>query len=464
LHICRVFLMGMVSNSAYHSCLQNMYGLRRFGIKLGLSTIRNILASLGDPHNSYACIHVAGTNGKGSVASSLASILIQAGYKTGLYTSPHLVEFNERIQIDNRPIPNSNVVAAYNTIKAAHHGEREPTFFEFATVMAFCEFAARKVDWAVIETGMGGRLDATNIIRPRLSIITNISLEHRDYLGNTLAQIAAEKAGIIKPHTPAITAVRQSKALAVVKRKAAEKSAPFYRLGKDFKVRRNTTGAFSYRGIDASWRDLRTGLVGRHQVDNAALVLAACEILNQNGAELTLENIRAGLLNVRWPGRLELVSTEPRIILDGAHNFIAARNLARFLADNFDRRKITMVVGILDDKPYRAMLKCLLPTAGRVILTRARINRALEPAKLEALAKKIITGVTVKPSVKQALEHALDTASPDDVICVAGSLYVVGEAKEALESGFRVRSSRFEDQEGMITGTGPLIFLDRSGD
>jgi len=425
----------MVSDNSYNSCLESMYGLRRFGIKLGLSTIKKILSGLGNPQNNYACIHVAGTNGKGSVASSLASILNQAGYKTGLYTSPHLVRFNERIQINCRSISNANVLASYNAIKQAHHGDREPTFFEFTTVMAFYEFARQKVEWAIIETGMGGRLDATNIIRPRVSIITNISLEHRDYLGDTLEQISAEKAGIIKPRTPVITGIRQKKALTVVENKAAEKSAPLFLFGKDFKVRRNKSGTFSYQGIQANWKDLQTGLSGSHQVDNAALVLAACEILNQKGAKLTLDHIKAGLIKNRWPGRLEIVSTSPRIILDGAHNFIAARNLARFLSANYDKRKVTMVIGILDDKPYRAMLNCLLPTANQVILTRARINRAMEPQKLEPIAKKIIPKVTIIPDVKQALEHAVKTSSPDDIICVAGSLYVVGEAKEALDKG-----------------------------
>ena len=435
--------MGMVSDNSYHSCLQTMYGLQRFGIKLGLSTIRKILSGMGNPQDTYNCIHVAGTNGKGSVASSLASILNQAGYKTGLYTSPHLVHFNERIQINNRPISNSNVVASYNAIKNAHHGEREPTFFEFATVMAFFEFARQKVDWAVIETGMGGRLDATNIIRPRVSIITNISLEHRDYLGDTLKQISGEKAGIIKSRTPVVTGIRQKKAFAVIENKAAEKSAPLFCLGKDFKVRRSASGTFSYHGIEANWQGLQTGLAGSHQVDNAALVLAACEILIQNGGKLSLNNIKAGLLKNRWPGRLEIVSTEPQIILDGAHNFIAARNLARFLSAHFADRNLTMIIGILDDKPYNAMLKCLLPTANRVILTRAKINRALEPEKLEAFAKKIVPKVIINADVRQALNFAIDTSSPDDVICVAGSLYVVGEAKQALESsGLRTRRSR----------------------
>ena len=427
------FFMEMASKSTYQNCLKNMYGLRRFGIKLGLSTIRKILAGLDNPQNSFACIHVAGTNGKGSVASSLASILTRAGYKTGLYTSPHLVDFNERIQVNDRPISNNRVVESYRAIKKVHTGDREPTFFEFATVMAFYEFARQKVDWAIIETGMGGRLDATNIIRPRLSIITNISLEHRDYLGNTLSQISGEKAGIIKYRTPVITGIRQKKALSVVEEKAAEKSAPLYRFAKEFKTRRNASGTFSYYGIHATWHDLKTGLIGSHQVDNAALVLAACEVIKKRAPRLSPAKIRSGLSQNRWPGRLEVVSENPTIILDGAHNFIAARNLGRFLSTNFSNRNITMVIGILDDKPYKAMLNCLLPTAKRVILTKAKINRAMEPEQLEPVARKITPNVTLITGVKQALEHAINTTSKNDIICVAGSLYVVGEAKEALE-------------------------------
>ena len=190
-----------------------MYGLRRFGIKLGLSTIRKILKGLGNPQDAYSCVHIAGTNGKGSVASALATILYRSGYKTGLYTSPHLIRFNERIQVNNRPISNKRVAQLYTSIIRTHQGKREPTFFEFATAMALYEFAAQQVDWAIIETGMGGRLDATNIIHPAISIITNISLEHREYLGNSLEQIAGEKAGIIKKRKPVITAIRQKKRL-----------------------------------------------------------------------------------------------------------------------------------------------------------------------------------------------------------------------------------------------------------
>ena len=412
-----------------------MYGFRRFGIKLGLSTIKNILIGLGEPQQKYACIHVAGTNGKGSVASSLASILHRSGYKTGLYTSPHLVCFNERIQVNNRPISNAKVVSTYSAVKDAHSGKRDPTFFEFTTAMALVEFAAQKVDWAVIETGMGGRLDATNIIKPALSIITNISLEHREYLGNTLTQIAGEKAGIIKNRTPLVTGVRQKKAIAEIKKIAAEKRAPIFLLGTDFRVRRNQGQAFSYYGIRNVWHNLQTALAGSFQVDNAALVLAACELIGENKASMTLKNIREGLAKHHWPGRLEVVSNDPFIILDGAHNLAAAHNLARFLSTHLGDRDITLIVGILDDKPYKAMLKALLKETNRVIFTRAKIDRALDPQILHEAANNLNPDAAIIPDVGQAIRKAVATTPRDGAICIAGSLYVVGEAKEAIGKG-----------------------------
>jgi len=425
----------MSRENSYQNCLKTMFGLHRFGIKLGLSTIRKILQELGNPHKKFACIHVAGTNGKGSVASSLASILSQSGYRTGLYTSPHLVSFNERIQINNRPISNEAVVDAYNAVTAVHYGQREPTFFEFATAMALFEFGQQQVDWAVIETGMGGRLDATNIITPEVSIITNVSLEHQAYLGNTISLIAGEKAGIIKSRKPVITGVRQQSARQVVEKTAAEKKAPLYRLGRDFKVRRHQSGTFTYYGRNCVWPDLQTALRGSHQADNAGLVLAACELLNEKNADLAIENIKTGLATNYWPGRLETVSSEPLIILDGAHNRAAAENLARFLAANLTGRKLTLVIGILDDKPYEAMLKSLLPLAGRVVLTRAKIERALDPRKLMKAAQNYPLERTIVSDVAEAVKHAIDTNPPGGAICIAGSLYVVGEAKAAFDQG-----------------------------
>ena len=410
-----------------------MYSLRRFGIILGLSTIKSILHNLGNPQDTYRCIHVAGTNGKGSIASALASILHTSGYKIGLYTSPHLVRFNERICINNKPVSDANIAASYEVVNKANYGARKPTFFELTTAMALYEFGRQKVDWAVIETGMGGRLDATNIINPAISIISNISLEHQKYLGGTIGRIAGEKGGIIKKCVPVITGVKQKNAISVLTKLSNKQSAPFYRFGDAFRVRRGKNGTFTYFGIDNIWRDMRSGLPGAHQIDNAALVLAACEILNKNKTELSIKSIKDGLAQNRWPGRLEIVSSSPLVLLDGAHNLTAIRCLAKFLSENPTERKITLVTGILDDKPYAAMLASLLPICSKAILTRPKINRALEPEKLYPIAKKMIPDVCIIPDVSKAVQYAIKTASSDDTICIAGSLYLVGEAKEALD-------------------------------
>ena len=220
--------MKMTPASSYNDCMRAMFGLKRFGIKMGLSTTRNILEGLDNPQNTFSCVHVAGTNGKGSIASALSTILYSKGYKVGLYTSPHLIRFNERIRVNRRSVSDQNVVRAYHAVKNAHRGGRELTFFEYATAMAMYEFGRQQIDWAVIETGMGGRLDATNIVEPALSIISNISLEHRMYLGNTISKIAEEKGGIIKKRTPVVTGVRQPGAFAVIQKIAQEKTAPLY--------------------------------------------------------------------------------------------------------------------------------------------------------------------------------------------------------------------------------------------
>lgn len=410
-----------------------MFGLRRFGIKLGLSTIRNILEGLENPQDRFSCIHVAGTNGKGSIASALSTILHLSGYTVGLYTSPHLVRFNERICINNTPVSDEDVVSSYKAVKRVHSGKREPTFFEFSTAMALLEFGEKNVDWAVIETGMGGRLDATNIIKPALSIISNISLEHQMYLGNSIAQIAGEKGGIIKKNAPIVTGVQQKNAISVLKEIADSQSAPLYRYKDSFRVRRKKNSNFTYFGIDNLWRDMHTPLLGSHQIDNAALVLAACEVLNRDKVDLPIKRIRDGLAQNRWPGRLDIVSTSPLIILDGAHNLIAVRKLARFLSEKLSDRNITLVAGVMEDKSYPAMLRSLLPLCSRAILTQAGIDHAVPPDTLYAVAKTITPNIAVFNDVEQAVTHAVKTASPDDAICIAGSLYVVGEAKEVLD-------------------------------
>ena len=428
------FFMPMSTQIPYDRCLETMFSLRRFGIKLGLSTIRGILDGLGSPENSYRCIHIAGTNGKGSIAATLASILEQAGARVGLYTSPHLIRFNERISINGHPIGNDEVVAAFRAVRGVRSGDREPTFFEFATAMALYEFARQKVDWAIIETGMGGRLDATNVVRPSVSVISNISLEHKSYLGNTIGEIAGEKGGIIKQGVPVVTGVRQKSAREVVRDIARKRSAPFYRLGEHFRYRTVAGGCFNYYGISHTWRGLRPGLNGTFQTENAALAAAVCEVLTDTGMiAIPPAAVRAGFSTVNWPGRLEKVSTSPLVILDGAHNLAAARNLGTFLKNEFTDRCVTLVAGILDDKPYEAMLKSILPHCGRAILTRPKIDRALSPATLETVAGRMVPAVDIVEDVGEALRKALKTAEPDEVVCVAGSLYVVGEAMAWLE-------------------------------
>jgi dihydrofolate synthase/folylpolyglutamate synthase len=423
-----------LAKTDYQKCLDSMFRLQRFGIKLELETIRHFLEKIGNPQTSFKTIHIAGTNGKGSVAAMLSAILHRAGYTVGRYTSPHLVNFNERICIDDRPITDDDVIAAWQLVSSVAPANRQPTFFELTTAMALSEFGRRKVDWAVIETGMGGRMDATNVIQPELTIITNISMEHKAYLGNTIAAIAYEKAGIIKNGVPLVSGVRQKSAKDVILAKAHSMQAPAYLHKRDFRHRRKPGNRFNYKGIANSFRDLSLNLDGAHQFENAALAIAACEVLDQSRkAALAPSDIRYGLQHTHWPGRMEIAGHSPTIILDGAHNLMAASVLARHLTAKYVGKKIILIIGILDDKPYRAILKYLVPCCQIVIVTQADTQRAIAAEQLEIIAREYSSNVHMMPTVKQALHHALGISEQHDIICIAGSLYVVGEAKSALE-------------------------------
>lgn len=439
--VCRVFYAKIMAQITYRECLDKIYKLGRFGIKLELSTIRNILKLLNDPQKNYHTVHVAGTNGKGSTATYIASILQAAGFKTGIYTSPHLVKFNERICVNGTQITDGQVVAAYEAVNSVDLGKRKATFFEIATALAFYHFAREKVDWAVIETGMGGRFDATNVISPRVSVITNLSIEHTDYLGNTIKALANEKGGIIKPHTPVVTGVSQPSGLEVLKRLAKENTAPLYRFRQDFSARKNPRKpTLIYRGLHQSIKDLVTPLPGDHQKENMSLALAACELLFEQNREkdprydLTEDLIKQGLSIARWPGRLEVIRENPLVILDGAHNLKAAQVLGKYLSTTLNGKSLTLVVGILDDKPYQEMLKYLVPCAHRVIITRPKIDRSLPVEVLEKGVRSFFDReIQVVEDVKEAVTHAISTTSRDDAVCIAGSLYVAGEAKEKFD-------------------------------
>ena len=419
--------------------LTALYRLRRFGIKFGLDTISRLLRGLGNPQNRYPCIHVAGTNGKGSIAAFLSSILAHGGYKVGLYTSPHLVRFNERIQVNGCPISDQDVAEAAEAVQRIYTQGEPPTFFECATAMAFYHFASVKVDWAVLETGMGGRYDATNVIRPEVCIISNITLEHTEYLGNTLAKIAAEKAGIIKSGAGVVTGIRQKSPLEVIEQKAVEKGVPLLRLGKEIRLRNEDNGFFTYLGRNHRWPGLKVELLGKHQTTNAALCLGALELLREKGLKISDEAIRSGLAETRWPGRIEIVSENPLILLDGAHNPSAAKSLTHFLENGLAYRKLILVVGILKDKTWRPMLRTFLSVADHVILTRPQYERAEDPHVLASFARTIKKDIGVIPEVPNAISFALEEAAPGDAICITGSLYTVGEAKAHLQTSHASR-------------------------
>lgn len=420
-----------MKKNSYQKCLDKIYKLGRFGIKLELDTILNILNLLDNPEKRYNLVHVAGTNGKGSTATYIASILQKSGFKTGVYTSPHLVKFNERIAINGRHISNDDVVNAYEAVNKVDTGERKATFFEIATAMGFYYFAKKSVQWAVIETGMGGRFDATNIIKPKVSVITNLSIEHTDYLGNTIKALAKEKGGIIKACTPVVTGVSQPSGLKVIKKIAKEKSSELYIYKKDFSARKNSgQNYYAYKGLKQNFNHLIKPLPGDHQKENLSLALAACELIFDNLDE-TL--VKEGLAITKWPGRLEHVQDQPLVIIDGAHNLKAARVLGKYLSSTLKNRKLTLVLGILDDKPHEKMLESLVPCADNIIITKAKIDRSLEPSILKKAVQKITNNpVTIIKDVKNAVSHAIAISNNEDAVCIAGSLYVAGEAREKL--------------------------------
>ncbi len=427
----------MISSVDAH--LSALYRLRRFGIQLGLATISRLMRGLGNPQDQYRCIHVAGTNGKGSIAAFLSSVLAHGGYKVGLYTSPHLVRFNERIQINGRPISDEDVAEAAEAVQRIYTQGEPPTFFECATAMALHHFARAGVDWAVLETGMGGRYDATNVVHPAVSIISNISIEHTEYLGKTLAEIAAEKAGIIKTGAGVVTGTRQKNALRVIEQAASGNGVPLLRLGKEIKIRKERDGSFSYLGENRRWPRLKVGLLGDHQITNAALALGALELLMDKDLNLSDEAVYTGLAAARWPGRLEVVSKEPLILLDGAHNPSAVRSLKTFLENGMAPRRIILVLGILKDKAWKPMLRDLAGIADLMILTKPEYERAADPEELGTFVRPITQDLRVISHLPDAVSLALDEARDGDLVCITGSLYTVGEARACLETRHAAR-------------------------
>jgi dihydrofolate synthase/folylpolyglutamate synthase len=411
-----------------------VFDLQKFGIKFGLSSTLNLLARLNLPYQQGRYLHIAGTNGKGSVAAMLSAILTRAGYPVGLYTSPHLVHFKERYRLGDKEIAEPRLLKIINQVRAAVDEAEPPTFFEFATAMAFLYFFQEGANPIILETGMGGRLDATNIVQPLVTVITNISLDHQEHLGEGLKTIAVEKAGAIKPGAPLVTGAWQQGVVDLFAQRCREVKAPMYVKGRDFQARGEGGGRFDYRGLCQHLQHLSLNLTGRHQYGNAALALATVELLDRSGFPVTAAAIREGLPRTYWPGRLEQVSQDPRVLLDGAHNPAAARILAQTLKQTSGNGRLILVLGIMADKDVDTILARLLPLAQLVVFTRPQYFRAAAVEDLAARARAYNLEVIKIPRVAAAVRRAQDLAGPRDRIVVSGSLYTVGEAKEYFES------------------------------
>jgi len=422
------------TKTTYQESVNYLYGLQKYGIKFGLSKTTNLLEAFGNPHKGQRYIHIAGTNGKGSVAAFIASILKETGLKVGLYSSPHLVRFTERFKINGEEISQNKAMGLIEELRTAFSPEEPPTFFEATTAMALVYFARENTDLSIMEVGMGGRLDATNVIAPLVSGITNISMEHQDFLGNRLLDIAREKAGIIKEGVDVVTAVTQPSVIRALEAIAGDRDAPLWRVGKDIRYRTTTSG-FHYRGLGLRMRGLRLGLTGMVQARNAALALGIIEILGEEGITVSATDIREGLQNTTWPGRMQVVETNPTVLLDGAHNPAALRALARSIRAGIRYRKLVLVIGVMEDKAIGEMMRAIVPLADYLICTRPVYSRAAEPEVLMAKAASFGKPGEIAPFLTGALTRAKEMADPRDLVVVCGSLFTVGEALTYFNPG-----------------------------
>ena len=412
--------------------------LQFFKIKLGLEAVSTLLAKIGSPHTSFPAIHLAGTNGKGSVGATLLSLLRYNGYKVGFYSSPHLSSVRERFSINKKSIDRQTFAELATTIRDTL-GSQPITYFEFTTALAFLWFQQQKVDIAIIETGLGGRLDATNVITPLVSVITTIDLDHQEYLGNTLTQIAGEKAGIIKDTVPVVSGVQDHTAQEVIKTTCLQKQNTLYTLGTDFTCQPITPTTFTYTGITGTQlQGLHCALQGKHQQANSCLALATAEVLQQKGFHLAEEKVAQAMQKTKWPGRMESVASGKgqnirHFILDGAHNEAGIQALNHTLQDTFNAKRIVLVWGNMADKNLGPAWLALLDKAAVIVLTQAETTRSATAEQLEEhVPTHYRSRVYCSDDVDNALEYAATHTTPEDLILIAGSLYLVGKARELL--------------------------------
>lgn len=422
--------------------------------KFDLGRMVRFLDLLGNPHWRFPVIHVAGTKGKGSTSAMIASVLQTSGYRVGLYTSPHLQEFTERIQVNGQAISPAELAELVKEIKPVVGKVEHLTTFELTTALGFLYFARKEVNAAVIEVGLGGRLDATNVVDPLVSVITSLSLDHTGVLGDTLEKIAFEKAGIIKPGRPVVLAPQKAEAREVIREVAAQRRSCLIEVGSDFQF---LPGKHSLDGQDFRvWlagreRDsveLRIPLLGLHQVENAATAYTALVVARQQGAAIPDQSIRDGLLQVCWPGRFEVLSSEPFLIVDSAHNRDSARRLRQAVDAYFPGRPVALLFGASEDKDVEGILSELLPRAQRFIATQSIHPRAADPDHLVAIAAQIgYKGSAIVP-LEEAFRESLRQAGKEDVVLATGSLFIAAAVREAWQkmSGERILADEFENQ------------------
>jgi dihydrofolate synthase/folylpolyglutamate synthase len=407
--------------------------------KFGLKNINILADALGGPQFAIPCVHIAGTNGKGSTAAMLESILRSTGLRTGLYTSPHLQVINERIRINGENISDEDfaggwtrVAAAIESLMACGKLAAHPTFFECVTAMAFVAFAEGSLDFAIYETGMGGRFDATNIVTPEVAIITPIDFDHENYLGHSIEEIAEEKAGIIKAESAVVSSVERPEARAVIAKRCKEVKARLLEVDSAWRVEHLQVSRGLYRAVAFSTRTsqkvaIAPALAGRFQIQNALTAATAARLLAERGFPVSDQAISCGIAAVHWPGRLQRISERPDIYLDGTHNPAGARELLRFWKDNFDGRRIFLVYGAMRDKAVDEIASLLFSRAEAVIFTAPRQPRAISASSLSEIAGHFANQSFVVSDPAQALERAMELARPEDVIFATGSLYLVGD-------------------------------------
>ena len=409
--------------------------------KFGIENITVLAEDLGRPHCAMSCAHIAGTNGKGSTAAMLESILRAAGLRTGLYTSPHLELVNERIRINGENISDQDFAAAWTGVSASIESlmasgklSAHPTFFECITAMAFLAFATHHVDFAIYEVGMGGRFDATNIVTPEVAVITPIDFDHENYLGHSIEEIAAEKAGIMKANAWVVSAAQRPEARSVIARRCVEMNARLVEVDAEWRIEdlKVSGGFYSAAATFAHTSPklaIAPALSGRFQIQNALTAATAARLLTERGFPIGDEAIASGIAAVRWPGRLERISERPDVYLDGTHNPAGARELLRFWEENFSGRRIFLVYGAMRDKAVDEIAGLLFPRAEAVVLTMPRQSRAISASLLSEITGHFARNSVVVPDPLEAVERAIALADPNDVVFASGSLYLVGDIR-----------------------------------